>query len=189
MTQRYATEVRESYHCRRPSDSKSSLFSAAEFLKLDACWLDACSLGSADCGIATHVLFDAIKASGKWFWSDPERHRVGRLDLQTARTEVVRLALRDLGIDNEDLAPKIGRACHDWREERLEIYPDALDTLQWLREQGCRLALLTNGNGMPQRRRLSLILFCVILGTDTELRAKSLILDVRIRCLSPEFRA
>lgn len=121
---------------------------------VDACWREACSAGSSECGIASDVLYEAVKASGKWFWSDAERHRTGRLDLQTARTEVVRLALKDLGMPDEGLALRIGGVYHDRREECLEIFPDALETLRWLRGRGCKLALLTNGNGAPQRRKI-----------------------------------
>jgi len=46
---------------------------------IDACWREACLAGSAECGIHPDLLFDSIKKSGKWFWSDAERHRVGRL--------------------------------------------------------------------------------------------------------------
>lgn len=121
---------------------------------VDACWRDACSIASARFGVSSDALFDAIKVSGQWFWSDAERHRVGRLDLQTARTEVARLALKDLGIDNEELALILGREYHDRREDSLEIFPDAIETLQWFRERGYRLALLTNGNSAPQRRKI-----------------------------------
>jgi putative hydrolase of the HAD superfamily len=121
---------------------------------IEASWREACVTGSAECGIHPDVLFDQIRKTGHWFWSDPERHRVGRLNLQVARTEVVRLALFELGIDNTELAAAMGRIYHDRREESLEIFPDATDTLEWLREQGCRLALLTNGNGPPQRRKI-----------------------------------
>jgi putative hydrolase of the HAD superfamily len=121
---------------------------------VNASWREACLSGAADCEASADVLFEAIKKAGVWFWSDPERHRVGRLDLQTARVEVARLALKDLGIESEGLAEKIGGIYHDRREESIEIFPDSLDTLQWLREQGCRLALVTNGNGTPQRRKI-----------------------------------
>ncbi len=121
---------------------------------IDACWREACLAGSARFGIHPDALFDAIRKSGRWFWSDPERHRVGRLNLETARTEVVWQALVELGIENKELAATIGRIYHNSREERLEIFPDAVETLEWLREQGCKLALLTNGNGAPQRRKI-----------------------------------
>jgi putative hydrolase of the HAD superfamily len=121
---------------------------------IEACWREACLAGSTECGLHPDILFDAIRKSGNWFWSDPERHRVGRLDLQTARAEVVRLALAELGIENNELAAAIGSIYHNRREESLEIFPDATGTLEWLREQGCKLALLTNGNGAPQRRKI-----------------------------------
>jgi putative hydrolase of the HAD superfamily len=121
---------------------------------IDACWQEACRTGALECGLSVDILYGAIRKTSAWYWSDPERHRVGRLDLQTARTEVVRLALADLGLGASDLADKIGRIYHDKREASLEIFPDAVETLEWLREQGCRLALLTNGNGSPQRRKI-----------------------------------
>jgi putative hydrolase of the HAD superfamily len=121
---------------------------------VDDCWREACAIGAAECAVDPEALFDAIKTSGHWFWSDPDRHRVGRLDLQTARIEVARLGLKDLGVESMELAATVGGAYHNRREERLEIFPDAIDTLNWFRERGCRLALLTNGNGKPQRRKI-----------------------------------
>jgi putative hydrolase of the HAD superfamily len=121
---------------------------------VEACWREACLAGSASCSIHPDVLFDQIRKTGQWFWSDPERHRVGRLNLSVAREEVVRLALFELGVENQELAAAMGRIYHDRREESLEIFPDATDTLEWLRAQGCKLALLTNGNGPPQRRKI-----------------------------------
>ena len=34
-------------------------------------------------------VYDAIERVREWYWADPERHRVGRLDLAAARREVV----------------------------------------------------------------------------------------------------
>ena len=51
-------------------------------------------------GLDPEVVFDAIDRMREWVWSDPERHRVGRLELAWARGEVVRLALADLGVDD-----------------------------------------------------------------------------------------
>jgi len=121
---------------------------------VDACWQHACSIGAAQCGIAADVLFNAITASSKWFWSDAERHRIGRLDLRTSRTEVVRLALKQLGVEDEQLMSLVGNAYHDQRENSLEIFPDALESLQFFRTNGYKLALLTNGDGTPQRRKI-----------------------------------
>jgi putative hydrolase of the HAD superfamily len=121
---------------------------------IEHCYREACRVGATRSDIDAGVLYEAINKSAKWFWSDPERHRIGRLDLKVARTEVAHLALKDLGVENEGLAEAIGREYHDCREEALQIFPDSIDTLEWLRTQGCRLALLTNGNAAPQRRKI-----------------------------------
>jgi putative hydrolase of the HAD superfamily len=123
---------------------------------VDACWREACLSGSLMSGVQPDALLNSIRKSSKWFWSDPERHRTGRLDLQMARAEVVRFALLELGVEDNELASAIGGIYHDRREESLDIFPDALDTLERLRAQGFKLALLTNGNARPQRRKIEL---------------------------------
>jgi putative hydrolase of the HAD superfamily len=40
----------------------------------------------------------------EWYWSDPGRHRVGRLDLFAARREIVVISLRELGVEDPALA-------------------------------------------------------------------------------------
>ena len=87
-------------------------------------------------------------------WSDPERHRVGRLDLAAARREVAHLALKDVGLDDEALAGKIGDTYHELRDAGLQPFDDAIDTVEWLRASGCRLALLTNGSAQMQRSKI-----------------------------------
>ena len=122
---------------------------------VQACWEAACDSCAPQAGIDSVVLLEAINKSADWFWSDPERHRVGRLDLLVARTEVVRLALVALGVENAELARQIGRIYHDRRAEGIELFPDAIETLQWFRDSGCRLALLTNGEGQAQRSKIT----------------------------------
>ena len=54
-------------------------------------WREACvSQQSSMNGLDPEVVFDAIDRLREWYWSDPERHRVGRLDLGWARGEVTR---------------------------------------------------------------------------------------------------
>jgi putative hydrolase of the HAD superfamily len=123
---------------------------------VDACWRKACE---------THVrrlppvpiedVLACIRRTSAWFWGDAERHRAGRLELNAARCEVVRLALRELGITNAALAADIGDAYSHHRDEGIEPLPEAIDTVRWLRARGCRLALLTNGGGPPQRAKIA----------------------------------
>src|SRR5436309_15959214 len=67
----------------------------------DHSWQVICnSFASRIENIKPEVIFSAIKASAVSYWSDPERHRKGRLHLDLARQEIVAGALRQL--DRED---------------------------------------------------------------------------------------
>ena len=101
------------------------------------------------------TVVDTIRKTSKWFWDDPDRHREGRLQLEAARREVVRLALLELGIEDAELAACIGDAYSHRRDAGMEPLPDAIDTVRWLRESGHRLALLTNGAAVAQRRKIT----------------------------------
>lgn len=123
--------------------------------KVDACWREACQECANEAeAVDAQTLRAAIDATAKWFWSDPERHRIGRLDLAEARRHVVRLALRSLGVDHDRLAVRVADEYSRRRDEGMEPLADAIDTVRWLRERGCRLALLTNGTGPAQRRKI-----------------------------------
>jgi putative hydrolase of the HAD superfamily len=100
------------------------------------------------------ALLPAIARAADWYWSDPDRHRIGRLNLRVARAQVAQLALAELGIHDAALADSIGGAYHALRDETITIFPDAVDTMQWFRESGCKLALLTNGAAAPQRDKI-----------------------------------
>jgi len=120
-----------------------------------ACWRDACLTHQSSMnGLDADSVFEAIDRIREWYWSDPERHRVGRLELAWARGEVVRLALADLGVDDENLARRIGDTYHAMRDDAIKPFDDALSTVQWLRDRGCRLALLTNGASKLQRLKI-----------------------------------
>ncbi len=119
------------------------------------CWRDACAEHAAQLGsLDAAMLADAIQTSSRWYWGDAERHRTGRLELNAARRHVVRLALVELGIEDARLADAIGDAYSHRRDVGMEPLPDAIDTVRWLRESGRRLALLTNGGGPAQRKKI-----------------------------------
>jgi putative hydrolase of the HAD superfamily len=122
--------------------------------KVDGCWREACQSHAGGGGIDAEALRAAIERASKWFWSDAERHRVGRLDLDAARRHVVRLALETMGIVNDQLAALVGDTYSRLREEGIEPLSDAIDVVRWLRRRGCKLALLTNGSGPAQRRKI-----------------------------------
>ena len=119
------------------------------------CWRGACEAHADQLGgIAPTMVFDAVQTASEEYWSDPERHRIGRLDLAKARHEVVVRALRGLGSDASDVALRISTAYAAARHERIRPFDDAVDTVRWFRERGCRLALLTNGAHDAQRTKI-----------------------------------
>jgi putative hydrolase of the HAD superfamily len=121
-----------------------------------SCWREACVAHRSDMnGLEPDVVFEAIDKIREWYWSDPERHRIGRLDLAWARGEVVRLALAEIGVADPDLGTRIGNTYHALRDRGIKPFDDALDTVRWLRESGCRLALLTNGGSEGQRTKIN----------------------------------
>lgn len=123
---------------------------------VSSCWLKACiDFRTRLEPFEPEMVFDAIERTRQWYWSDADRHRVGRLDLAAARREVVQLALQDLGIADEDLAAAIGDRYHLLRDHGLTPVEDAIATVEWLREQRCLLALLTNGSAAMQRDKIS----------------------------------
>jgi putative hydrolase of the HAD superfamily len=127
----------------------------ADTVNATDCWRLACQRFAPRAGgRSAEALLGAIEATRQWYWSDPRRHRAGRLDLNRSREEVVRLALDSLGLDDSALAADIARANADLRDERMHLFPGALATLKALRGRGLPMALLTNGHASLQRRKI-----------------------------------
>ena len=119
------------------------------------CWNEACCAHASQLdGLEPAVLLDAIERVRMWYWSDAERHRVGRLDLLAAYRAVVRMACERVGLVGLPAADEIAAHYRARRDEEIRPFPDAIETVKWLREAGCRLALLTNGAAEAQRSKI-----------------------------------
>jgi putative hydrolase of the HAD superfamily len=119
------------------------------------CWRGACVTHAGRLApLDVALVVETIENTSKRFWGDPERHRAGRLELDAARRTVVRLALSELGVDDRQLGDDIGDAYSQRRDITIEPLPDAIATVRWLRDTGRRLALVTNGGGAAQRKKL-----------------------------------
>jgi len=119
------------------------------------CWREACEAHRPELGsIEPAALHEAIDRSRTWYWADPIRHRDGRLDMPAARREIVRLSLGEFGIEAPPLAERIAEAYGSHRDRGVQPLAHAIETVRWLRERGCKLALLTNGNGAVQRSKV-----------------------------------
>lgn len=85
-----------------------------------------------------------LKASG-WY---EQYCRTG----EPTRNEQMRLTLERVGIANETLTKALGDTYARIRDERLELFPDALEVLDTLREKGYPMGLITNGPADIQRQ-------------------------------------
>uniref|UniRef100_UPI002ADE09E4 HAD family hydrolase n=1 Tax=Tepidiforma sp. TaxID=2682230 RepID=UPI002ADE09E4 len=77
-----------------------------------------------------------------------------RTRLHDARRHNVALALQRLGLDPA-AAPRLADRYWEEQTARMQLFDDALPTLDLLREAGFRLGLLTNGPAEMQRWKLS----------------------------------
>jgi putative hydrolase of the HAD superfamily len=119
------------------------------------CWQTVCAQFAPQLGnVSAEQLREAIDTFRDWFWSDPERHHRGRLDLEMARQEIVTGALLRLGREEPALARNIAGAYARARETAFRLFPDTIETLNRLRQMGVRLALITNGQAELQRRKI-----------------------------------
>jgi putative hydrolase of the HAD superfamily len=121
----------------------------------DGCWRTVCLEAALERrGIDRDELRAAIEATRRWYWSDVERHRVGRHDLRAASTRIAALALARLGIDDPALAGRIGHRYQDLRDAAVRPLPGAIAMLDRLRAAGVTLGLVTNGAAAPQRAKV-----------------------------------
>lgn len=100
------------------------------------------------------TLLAAIEQEGREFWAPAERAFWGRQNMQAARRLIATTALSRAGLDRE-LCQRIADLMSEQKEAGVRPFDGALETLARLRERGHRLALLTNGCSLFQRRKLS----------------------------------
>jgi putative hydrolase of the HAD superfamily len=121
---------------------------------VESCWEDACAeAAQRSQAIDSKLLHETIRVHAREWWSDADRHQRGRLDLRVATTEIIEGAMGELGYDVAEASP-IAHRYRDLREERADLFPGALETLEWFRERSVKLGLMTNGAGPAQRAKI-----------------------------------
>ncbi len=105
------------------------------------------------------VVADAIAVAADAFWSDEERHRQGRLQLTDARSGIVADAFAALaGAGHRpppaELTGRMAQRYGSYREEKMYLFDGAHDVVDWFRDRGVRLALVTNGTSEAQRAKI-----------------------------------
>jgi len=121
---------------------------------VDESWLEACAHVAAPAGLDPAPLTASIARARRWFWSDPERHRRERVAMLGAWWKIAAHALEEVGAPDGPLAAAIAQDFAARRWERMGLFPGVSDALERLRERGVSLALVTNGDGSQQRRKV-----------------------------------
>lgn len=97
---------------------------------------------------------DSIHRAARWFWSDPGRHREGRLNIPVARRSIVTKGLQETGVTDPAYVDRLSDHFEAMRIAETALYPDAVDTLVALADRGVRLGLITNGAAEVQRAKI-----------------------------------
>lgn len=122
----------------------------------DLAWEECCNsfVSANNTDFDSNTLLECIHKVRRWYWSDPERHRIGRMDMTKARRDVITLALNELRFFDITVAHRIADSYSKLQEELICLFPDSNDTLQKLKTLGVRMALITNGTTEKQREKL-----------------------------------
>jgi putative hydrolase of the HAD superfamily len=122
---------------------------------VDLCWRTVCNRYATETtGLEAGKLLAAIDKTRGWYWSDPGRHRSGRLKLHSARREVVNLAFKSLDINDSAAADSLADDYGAEMEKCILPFPGAADTLEHFKKNNVLLALLTNGASEIQRKKI-----------------------------------
>ena len=117
-------------------------------------WREVClEYSTSKPGLSPEALFAAIRRVSDWYWSDPERHRIGRNNMPPARRRIVREAFLTMDLPEVD-ADALAERYSMVRLENMYVLQGTHSTLDLLRSRGYRLGLLTNGDGETQRYKI-----------------------------------
>ena len=100
-------------------------------------------------------LVNKIDLSAADFWSEPDRHKSGRLDIRTARFTILDNAIGSDERYDRNTRWLIADRCGALMFDKTTLFPDAISTLKNLKLEGIKLALVTNGASEAQRAKIN----------------------------------
>jgi putative hydrolase of the HAD superfamily len=119
-----------------------------------AVWIRLYREYSGKTDIPLERLQAAVDESKRWYWSDPDRFRKGRLDLKKARRFIIRDAFTKLGRTDWETADALADAFTREREIVVQPFDGAIEALNLFRRSSVRMVLLTNGESSLQRAKI-----------------------------------
>lgn len=120
----------------------------------EACWREVCIEFAPHLSVSVEELYTRITDYTRWYWSDADRHRRGRVAMEATRREIVRAVVTALP-DGDRWAEPLAAAYSALRAARTAPFTGAIAALTTWRTQGLPLGLLTNGGATMQREKLT----------------------------------
>jgi putative hydrolase of the HAD superfamily len=117
-------------------------------------WMELYPIYARQTGVPVEMLQRAVEASRRWYWSDRDRFREGRLNIERARRSIVRSGFKKLGLNAESLADEMADSFSREREQGIRPFDGAVDALEILLAGGAAMVLLTNGEARLQRAKI-----------------------------------
>ena len=100
------------------------------------------------------VLLEKINTTRKWYWADSERHKLGRRNINNARREIVKLALKEFVNIEINKLEELADNYSNIHEGLWHLLDDVEETLQKIKERNIKLGIMTNGTSESQRGKL-----------------------------------
>lgn len=117
-------------------------------------WIQVCDEFANKTGLVkSELLRQTITKHSNRYWSDEERHRIGRLDIEETRRKLVSLAFEELALPIDE-AVRLADRYSSVRLDNMYVFPETDKTLSYLRSHDIKLALVTNGDSLNQRKKI-----------------------------------
>jgi len=108
---------------------------------------------SNNINIEKNILLENIHKTKKWYWGDPERHRIGRKNLNSTRREILKMALEKFNFETkalEDFADNYSNI----HESLWYLFDDVAETLEKIKKMNIKIGAVTNGTSENQRSKM-----------------------------------
>lgn len=117
-------------------------------------WKELYPIYARKAGVPVEQLAQAVDEKRRWYWSDLDRFREGRLNIERARRIFVRAGFEKLGLKAESLADEMADSFSREREIGIRPLGGAIEALESLQASGAVMVLLTNGEARLQRAKI-----------------------------------
>ncbi len=98
-------------------------------------------------------LYEAVTEESRWYWSDEERHRIGRNDIVATRRDIVKSAFEKHGFPGGDAA-RVADMYSTLRLENMYVLPRVEETILAIVDRKIPLGMISNGDSPTQRAKL-----------------------------------